>query len=353
MLHRRKTCAARAVLNFCAVSSVLASGSYGRAAFAQEYESTPPTLIAFESSVDCVSAADFLAALQPRLPTQDIVIVQAAQPGVSMPVQVAVRRTDSGVEATLVVGLKSQEVRRRIEATSCAEARDAIAFVTAIALDPERGSEASLGERPAAERPAPERSAPERPAPSASDDPKQEVVTPDGEGMDCWSVWARFGILGGAAPSLLGGGGLGATWGCRRVGMWSPSLAAGGTFFMSPLMAEEQGSAIAYLFSVPVDLCPSRFGGELFALIPCVAVSGGALLGQGVNTLQPESHIRPWLSVGGSVSLEFVVHPRWALSARGSVEAPLLHYSFQFGDDVFYSVEGVAGRGTFGVLLKL
>ena len=319
--------------------------SPGRKASASEPESLSAIRIAFESDPDCATSAAFLSSVQPRLPAKYLVLDEPRNAsGSPAPVQVTIRRTGSGAEANLAVELRSQETRRRrIEATSCAEALEAIAFITAVALDPEQGAEPLREEPSESEELPPPKSAQSRP----------EAKPEKGTSSSCWSVWARFGVLGGAAPSLLGGGGLGTKWGCDEPGWWSTSLSIGGTFYMSPLISADGGSAFVYLFSAPVDLCPSRWGGDLFALTPCITMTGGALLGQGVNTLEPESHLRPWLSVGGSLSLELAVHSRLALLARGSLEAPLLRYSFQFGDDAFYSVGGVAGRGTFGVLLKL
>ena len=345
MRLRRKFTEARKSVCFAALAIVAGLTSFPSNAAAGEAESPSVIRIAFESDPDCTTATAFLASVQPRLSAQHLVVNEPGNPSESpAPVQVTIRRTENGAEANLVVELKSRETRRRrIEATSCAEALEAIAFITAVALDPDQGAE-----------PLREDSAePQEPASSNSPQPRFEVMPENGPSSPCWSVWARFGVLSGAAPSLLGGGGLGTKWGCDEPGLWSPSLSIGGTFFMSPLISEDDGSAFVYLFSAPVDLCPSRWGGDRFALIPCMTMTGGALLGQGVNTLEPESHLRPWLSVGGSLSLELVVHSRLALVARGSLEAPLLRYSFQFGDEAFYSVGGVAGRGTFGVLLKL
>ena len=278
------------------------------------------------------------------------------------------RRAGGVVLATLtLIQSSGRRSARKIEATSCDEAVDAIALVTAVTLDPlgvslsatpshsqvggSGGGSGAAGSGGASGGASPAGGAPSTEAGSAAAAgriptyeivqgplPGEEGPTWFGPGDVTWSVGAAFLGTWGAAPAVMPGGALYASVANERASVLSPSLRLRLSYSAAGGFEEPGGTASFSVGVATLELCPFRLGSKEVNLRPCGFVSGGMLGASGSDTTDAQEHHRPWGAAGGT--LAFAVRPLEQLQIEcfGSIGRPFVRDSFQFAPTVFHEV---------------
>ncbi len=237
-------------------------------------------------------------------------------------------RTSTGGKRTgklVVTDPKGGTSERSLGAGSCDEMVEALALVTAIAIDP------AASTRPIAELeptwlayPADEHG-PTPLLPWDAGPPRPREAPPPPAPSARWQavVVAHAGVLAGPLPSAVGhfGGGAGFL---RDAGLFSQELRA--TVAGATGSAANAANATASFTAVRVDLslAPLRPRWKLVAIAPVAAVSllWVSVTPEGVVDPQPSARLVPLLGLGGRATLE--LRPMFVeLEARLSV--PLTH----------------------------
>lgn len=348
---------------------VLVSGA-GIAQEARDPPRSAPTIVALEfvGPPGCGSESQFKASVAMR--SERIQFGSSADDPRRVRVELS-RRAGGVVLATLtLIQSSGRRSARKIEASNCDEAVDAIALVTAVTLDPlgvslsatpshtnaggSGGTSASAGTSATAGGPSPSGGAGASDASragnagSAGKIPTYETLPgplPDTDGAPWFGpgevTWiAGAAVLGtwGAAPAVMPGAALFLSVSNERDSVLSPALrlrlshsAAGGF--------EEPGGTASFRVDVAtLELCPFRLGSKEVNLRPCGFATGGILGASGDDTSEAQAHHRPWGAAGGT--LAFAIRPMEQLQIEcfGSVGRPFVRDSFQFAPTVFHEV---------------
>jgi hypothetical protein len=288
------------------------------------------------STPGCGSEPELAAAIASRSERIRIVAREAA----TRALRIELKEVGGGLVATLSLTQPSgRRSQRTLKAANCAEALDAAALVAAVSLDPTASSAPaeSVSAVPPAVTPAPaERSCP----PCAEPAPPREPAPADGLVV---SVALWFEALSGPAPAVMPGVAAGVMLGYERDSVLSPAVRVSYAHFARGDFATSAGTADFTLDALTVELCPLRAKAGPLVIYPCVLrVTGGELLAEGSNTLEPRSRGRPWWVVGSS--LVGLVRPSSTLELTFTLGAgrPLIRDRFQFEPLEFHRVSGVA-----------
>jgi hypothetical protein len=284
------------------------------------------------------------------------------------------RRGGNVVLATLtLIQSSGRRSARKIEASSCDEAVDAIALVTAVTLDPlgvslsatpshknvggsggtsgassgggSGGSAAtSAGSSPVAAASSSETSS----AGAAGAIPTYETIPGPlpGEEGPAWFgpgevTWiAGAAVIGtwGPAPEMMPGAALFASVSNERRSVLSPSLRLRLSHSEAGGFEESGGTASFRVDVATLELCPLRLGTTEVNLRPCGFASGGILGASGSDTTEPQEHNRPWGAAGGSLILAIRPVEQLQIECFGSLGSPFVRDAFQFAPTVFHSV---------------
>ena len=131
----------------------------------------------FFASPPCATAADFAQGVRKRLPELHLLEQEVSD------VKVTVRGDAHTAEAVLVLLLRDgEELTRTLEADSCKEAVEAIAFVTAVALDKSARAPLVLRSAPPPEskRGESQHGSSSSPSPGLADSDRDGVASPQG-----------------------------------------------------------------------------------------------------------------------------------------------------------------------------
>jgi hypothetical protein len=311
----------------------------------------PPLHVDYSAPGNCPTEAEFEARVRSRTALarfagEDEKDAQA--------VQVVVMPTGTTYAGHLsIVGRSGHVSKRDVEDALCVEVVDALALVTALAVDP-NASLSPSGPAPVASapvanaKPPAEGAAPEpvaviplvapppvaetarRPAPSRPREADRSPSSP----APRWSVnlGASLVTTAGIAPdALAGGGGLGEIESGSR-GWLAPSarltlfVAANGVF-----ESTTTSKADFLLLAGRVDFCPLRVGSRGLSLRPCVAVDIGAVRAEAV--VDGVAGVEGWFDAAA------LVRARWApgggrffVELEGGIFVPVNHSSFVLKD---------------------
>jgi hypothetical protein len=296
---------------------------------AQPAERAPDVVRAsaeFTAPEGCGSRADLIA----RITRRSERIQFEAEPDPPRKLAVVIAAEGDALVATLELEQPSGRRSSRIlRASTCDEALEAAALVAAVSLDPTAST-------------APERELPPPPAvlepplaPVTKAPPSRAGGAP-AERAETLNVGIAAMVVGqaswGPAPSLLPGIGFALAVELDTGTLFSPLARAsyvhsgGGGF--NPETGT--GQAAFELNQGALELCPVRFGSRKAALFPCPFFTGGRLLAQGSETLEAETHSRPWWVAGGALLALLRPIGPLELQLSGSVGIPLIRDTFQF-----------------------
>jgi hypothetical protein len=245
----------------------------------------PPALrVEYAAPAGCPQQADFQSGVAARTPLARF----TGEPG-ARTVRIEVRAAASGYSGRLTMPIGAGPVRvREFESAACADVVDALALVTALAIDPH----AVL---------TPSRSPTSSPAPIAPISPPR---SPRGYGVNSG---AEFVLLTAAlAPDALAGA---TTYGeleSSRPGPLAPSFRASMLYAQNGLFAS--ASATFALVAGRFEVCPVRIGPREAWLRACVVTDAGLLRGEGVAVPHPFVAKEAWLDAGA------IARARWSPS---------------------------------------
>ena len=246
--------------------------------------------------------------------------------------------------ATLkVVSPNGSVADREVDGETCEEVIDALALVTALAIDP-KASTLSL----AAPSATPSTAAPPVPVPPPRAPPSRRAESRSARWEPSLGVAASG--ANGITPTVLLGVAVHGAIANDVSGWWAPSirltLEARKTF-------EGSGANAGFaLVTAGLDLCPSAVQGGGLSFRPCVGTSAGLLHARGISVSTPASADSLWLDVRG------LGRVRWLLAGgRGFVEfeggalLPVTRPTFVFQTPriVLHEVTSVAFHASIGV----
>jgi hypothetical protein len=262
---------------------------------------------------NCPSAKDFQARVGARTGHARF----ADEPAATVAVHVKVRATGSTYAGHLfMVGHLGTMSTRDVEDVLCTDVVDALALVTALAVD----SSAALPPPPVAAAPTPASpeppDAPPPPTPSAPPPPAPVVASPPPSPAPpvdprpaIRRVWhLDLGLdgklLGAIAPDTMPGGGLYGELDSTGRRWLDPSVRL--SLFSAANRVFESPQARFTLLAARSDGCPVRVGSERLSVRPCAAVDVGDLLAKGLGAGVSKTSANPWVTVGP------LVRGRWS-----------------------------------------
>lgn len=256
---------------------------------------------------------------------------------IESPVQVSISPSDGSVRGVLTVALTDgSTLYRSLEAASCLEAIEALAFVTAIALDP--ASVEVLAEAP-----------PPKVAPLG---PPEEPPSP---------LWGRgwqgaIGALGrvtfAALPTVGLGAGAFGTASFETGKVFAPALRLDVAWLGTGVAMTALGGAAFEQVVASLDLCPLAFGRSAVRFRPCLYGTAGAQWSRGEGAPTTAEAVRPFGELGGSGLVEVRVGERLGLELRGTVGTPLVRDEYVFDETVVVEVGPVSGSVGVGAAYR-
>ncbi len=237
-----------------------------------------------------------------------------------------------------VVYADGSEARRAVDGETCESVVDALALMSAMALNP---TTARAAAEPAVEPP---------PAPSPPDAPPADLRPPlDAEAGTHVAVGAGGGVALGMAPVAAPDAAVYVELARTTGALWSPSLRLGVDYATSGDAAVTGGSVQLGRTDATLDGCPFRWSPGPLRLTPCLHVEAGAVNASGLGVTPDRSALRPWVGAGLLGSVRYVATRRFFVEVSGGVRAALVRDRFFFEPDsavtVFQApvVSGFAG----------
>jgi hypothetical protein len=301
-----------------------------RELFAQATDQAPDLVRAsleFTAPAGCGSPADLVGRITRR--SERI----RFEPGPEKSRKLAVAIAPEG--QALVARLELEQVSgrgssRTLRASTCDEALEAVALVAAVSLDP---TASTAPERELLPSPATPPPVTPPPAEAPGAEPESAPSVPPAEALVAGVSATIVGQASwGPAPSFLPGIGLALAVELETGTLFSPLARAsyvhsgGGGF--NPETGT--GEAAFELNQGTLEICPLRLGSRKAALYPCPSFTGGRLLAKGSDTLDAETHSRPWWVIGGTLLALFHPFGPLELQLSGSAGIPLIRDTFQF-----------------------
>lgn len=373
-MGRRSSIGARAI--FC--SLVFAAGSarsqivapaaaHGSAEVLRQDEELS---LSYRVSDGCPDHAAFIASFEQRLNEPSLRVTPSA--GV---IDVSVHKEGNQYRASLSILLQGGEVlTRSIEASTCDQAVDAIAFVLAVALDPKSPEAIVVQQSPTADQGAPGADdAPRQPASSAGPSGQASENEKDSKGHSSAKpararrsstpaverrrdffvrLFAGPALVAGALPQNAFGGQLSVEVGVTGGGFWSPSLRWGVSIFAPVTVEHTLGDARFQFWTTQTELCPTELSWGRLDVRPCGQVSLGQTSAEGSDTFEPNAVHRLWFSLGISGRLGLALHRHVRISVGGSLEFPVIRDGYHFDESILYQTPPIAGSWSAGMELQ-
>jgi len=324
----------------CALA--LAGGLVSEAGFAQRPE---PSVTHFElrAPLGCSSVEDFAAHVRKR--SSRIVLVPGPAPWLLL---VEIQEQPGGVMrgSVKVVEPEGATRSRRLKASSCAEAVEALSLIATVTLDPD----ALLTEPEPEPEPAP---APKLEPPPLKPKAGPKVVPPPPPRETRPGYRLSFGVAAAAlfnqAPELAPGASAAVALELLPGAVLSPLLR------LSVLHVERRGivtfsGKANFAFTLPtLDVCPVRLGPPLLAVRPCAYGSVGLLEVWGSGAARPETHARPSGWAGGALWLGFRVSEAFEIIADGRAAAAMGRDRYGFDNRGFFTTPTLGFSAELGV----
>jgi hypothetical protein len=307
--------------------------------------------LVLDSSAACAS----LPALERRVRERSLRIRFVSDQTGQLAHASVVELPDGGFSAELELAREgAPPSSRRVEASECLLALDALALVIAVTFDPEatlspNGGSQAAGSASAASTDEKKTSgrAPSHAAPAAPPQPEPnrsfEVTT----GPLAQATW-------GPAPAVMPGFGWQARIGSDRSGLWAPALGVSLEYARRSGFSAPGGRARFELISLSLDLCPAAASGDTLGLRACFWTCAGRLTANGYDTLDARTVRRSFWVTGAS--LLPALNLGAGFSAFGVVRggAALVRDQFRFEPAAaFHRVSALALETGLGVSYQL
>jgi hypothetical protein len=241
------------------------------------------------------------------------------------------------------VDANGENVSRTIGADTCDEVVNAIALVTALAMEARAGEEVP---KPGA--PPPSRT-PQTPRAEPRAKPSPPSATVSHEPRAHWDAGVGVELASGYAPSL--------TVGLRLFVEWLPaswSVRVSASHADSGKVSVEGRRARMQFWGGRAEACPLRLAlAEHWQAIPCAGLDLGALRGEGIASDEidnPETTTELWLAPSVIARLQADLDQFLLLEAALDARFPLLRHEFFFEpDNDFYTVPAIAFGASLGI----
>jgi hypothetical protein len=233
--------------------------------------------------------------------------------------------------------------QRDIASNSCSDVVDALAFFTALAIDPQLSSG---GDEPEPDTETP----PAEPLP-ALPIPPTEPLPPRREDERSWrfGAGAHFVVLSGVAPELLLGGEALLDFTLFPGKVLSPAFRGGVRIVRNAEVEADIATSHFELATAWLEVCPLWIGAAEIGIRLCAGGELGRLTAEGFIT-RPEEVNRDWAALSGTLRPTVVLVDRILLEAGVGALFPLRRDSFSFAGRVpFHEVETVTFLLTAGV----
>jgi hypothetical protein len=317
--------------------------------------------VAFEAPAGCPSADAFVAKVGERGGRAARVVKEPDARKARYRVRVA--RAGRGFRGTLTIvdGVGSNE--RAVDGGTCVEVVDALAFVTAMALEapaePDAMASGAASASGGAAASASSSTAELAASASAStrDDPGTAGLPPPtkrplpSEARPVvWAAGADFALSGlDGAPPL--GGGLyveAARDGARAL---APALRVGILGLWASRDVPNGGTLGLRWTTLAADVCAVRMVATKLRLDACATVQLGALhANPSSEVVAATASLRPWLALGGTTRAQLALGSGFYVEAHAGLLAPLTRDRFSLGDGTeVYRAAAITLLGGFGV----
>lgn len=258
---------------------------------------------------------------------------------------------------------------REVTSADCASVVEALALMTALAVDPHAVTTAtapSATQAPTASMPpssepssAPPKPVAQRPAPAARRLSRAEPVPARAEEPSWGSLLAgvRAGGVLWLDPTVVPLGILSASleWQAEGARLWAPSVRLSAHLGASPTVHPESGAAKFRLVSGALDVCPLRVTlAPSTSIGPCLGLEGGSISARGIDKAPityPEEASRRWWAVHQSLRLELGIGRGSRVELEAHAVEPLFAYEFVFRtpDVTILRIPWVAPSASFGL----
>jgi hypothetical protein len=262
------------------------------------------------------------------------------------------------VQVTAMAGLFSGRLQidtrdggtsvRDVDANVCEEVADALALMTALAIDPQALVSIPKVVGPAEPKPA------ESPTPTAAtiaDGPPRAPREPSPPWQ--WSAGLAGHMTFALSPNLGYGGDVFVDTEAPPSSVLGPALRLGALYNRSEGKASNGVAATFQWAAATLEGCPVRLRVSVLALHPCVAFRVGLLHGQGRNISDPQQTTSFWADAGPLLRLRLWATASLILEAQGALVFPLNRPSFEIYDQgtrtKVYSVPSLGGSAGVGV----
>jgi hypothetical protein len=310
--------------------------------------------IEYGGASGCPDAAAFLRSLQARttrfrLSTPDDqarrFLVRVTVVGSSFAGRLEIRSPDGGTAI------------RSVDGATCDEVSNALALMTALAIDPKaltgspKAAVKSSGDptQKAADQAGSQR------LPSVATTVVAPPPSPNASQPWRWSAGVLGHMTFGVSPSLGYGGELFVEAEAPVSSKLGPAARVG-IFLNQSDVETSTGAAARFQWALAtVEGCPVRLAllGQRFSVHPCLALRLGALHGEGRRISQPKQTVRFWADGGPVIRLRLAVTARLILEVQGALLVPLYRPTFEITDmgarTTAYSVPRIGGLVGMGL----
>jgi len=266
-----------------------------------------PVELTYRAPASCPSRAAVEDAIRERMPAVQF----AAHAGRAF--AIAIAPSGDGFAGTLSVdGAADQPLSAR----RCDDLVEALALVTAIAIDPEA----------AITTPRPHRAHVRR-----------------------WDLYGAFALVSGIAPSLMPGGDAGVR---LRIGAWDVGLA--GLAGLRSHREEDGGRARFLWLTARPSACWVAIRTGRFDAAACGEAELGAVRASGQDIVNGRDLWRLWLAVGAGARARFALNARVFTQLELGASVPLSRDTYLFAPGMtIHQTAAVTGWGTVGVGVRL
>jgi len=281
-----------------------------------------PVRFRYDAPATCPDAEAFVKEVRARTARFQIVESGADLRSFEIRIAGAANRFSGTVRVVNSMGAVST---RTVDGDRCEDVARALALVTAISIDPKALAEPSVSSTPPGDAttapapgvqgPAPAAAPPATPLatvpppwkppegrPTIATAAPQEAVaqqipTPPRPWQLTFGLGAFAQSLSAPGPVVGGAAYVGIAFDTGRV--WSPELRLGPAMAWSGDLNAGPGSASLAWIVARADACPLKWPASgPFAARPCVTADVGAVSASAVSVPNPQSHVRPWESLG-------------------------------------------------------
>jgi hypothetical protein len=316
--------------------------------------STLATRLELDLPVGCGTLGLFVERLRARSDR-----IRFADQGANRIVQARITSDASGTfRATMTLSYPDGHSSSRIiEASSCNEAIEALALVTAVTLDP-------LSVSPGINQPTPRPTKSDRPEPSKWVEPnaartlptperhRPQKPPPAGPGETILGVGVSFAAYRGPSPGWLKGFEPNIRVMRSSQMIFSPSIRLGFSYAENRGITATGGIADFALASTTIDLCPWQVLLHAVEMRSCALLHAGIVIAQGRVTHQPESHRRPFWALGASGEVIVTPSKSFGFPIRATASIPVVRDTYAFDPATFYVVPGITYGITAGLEIR-